>query len=90
MIGDPSNGDDVAGAMPMYYNRKESTYSDHRPVLAIFSLPIVKINLDLKEKLKCEILSSIFTGQKDRPSVIAKDNIRAKSLQINEKNYNNH
>ena len=80
MIEDPYKGDDVQAAMPVYYNRKMSYLADHRPVLAIYSLPIVKIDLDLKEKLKSEILTSISTGHEDQPLIITKDSLRTKSL----------
>ena len=32
-----------------YYNRREHTFSDHRPVLAIFECTVRKTNLELRE-----------------------------------------
>ena len=46
------NGDDVKASMPAYYNRRESQFSDHRPVLGIFNPQIIKINKEKKNQLR--------------------------------------
>ena len=35
-----------------YYNRREHTFSDHRPVLAIFECKVKKTKIELREDIK--------------------------------------
>lgn len=48
-----------------YYNRRESLYSDHRPVLAIFSLKVRKVNEASLASLRHQILADL---KKNRPA----------------------
>lgn len=60
LIEDPAQGDDAKASFPAYYNRQESYFSDHRPVLAVYHLPIIKINSTNKEQLRQQILNNIM------------------------------
>jgi len=60
LVKDKYNKDDAAAAMPQFYHRKESYFSDHRPILAVFKLQVIKINRDKKEALREEILSKLI------------------------------
>jgi hypothetical protein len=59
LISDPNNGDDYQASLPLYYNRRESKFSDHRPVLAVYRPQIIKINQEKKNELRKEILSRL-------------------------------
>jgi len=78
LVDDPSKQDDVQGAIPLYYNRKDSVFSDHRPVLALYSLPIIKINRDKKEQLRQSILKDIMAGN----GQISKESLKERSKAI--------
>ena len=56
--------------------------SDHRPVLAIYSLPIIRIENDKKEKLRNEILNNIMGNGK-----ISKQELKEKTLGIRTEDY---
>jgi hypothetical protein len=51
--------DDASASKPIYYNRRDSYFSDHRPVLAVYKVPIVKIDRTAKEKFQDHILKSL-------------------------------
>ena len=42
-----------------YYNRRESTFSDHRPVLGIFLMRVRKINYRNLEAIRGEIINGL-------------------------------
>ena len=56
--------------------------SDHRPVLAIYSLPIIRIDETKKEKMRNEILSNILGMGK-----ISKKELKAQTLGIKIEDY---
>ena len=46
-----------------YYNRCETTFSDHRPVLALFKAQVRKINRAEHKRLEEECLEKILSGK---------------------------
>ena len=46
-----------------YYNRRESQFSDHRPVLGIFQVGVRKVNHEKLGQIKNEILAQIQSGR---------------------------
>ena len=43
-----------------YYNRRESTYSDHRPVLGLFSISVRKVDHQKMESIKQQVLANLL------------------------------
>lgn len=43
LIHDP-HGTDERASKPIYYNRRENFFSDHRPVLAVYRMQVIKID----------------------------------------------
>jgi phosphatidylinositol-bisphosphatase len=52
LISDKWGGDDTKASLPVYYNRRNSSFSDHRPVLAVYHTQIVKVDKIKKEALR--------------------------------------
>ena len=52
LVRDKYNKDDVVAAMPEFYHRKESYFSDHRPILSVYKIQVIKINRVKKEALR--------------------------------------
>lgn len=46
--------------MPEFYHRKESYFSDHRPILSVYKIQVIKVNREKKEALRQEILSKLM------------------------------
>ena len=72
MVKDKFNKDDAAAAMPNFYHRKESYFSDHRPILAVYKLQVIKINREKKEALREEILSKLIGQDRISKETLAK------------------
>lgn len=71
-------------SLPVFYYRRETTFSDHRPVLAIYKVQVVKINHKKKTAIKEEIskkLTSLGVVSKD---TMAKINEEFDSHKMNE------
>ena len=50
-----------------YYNRRESTFSDHRPVLGIFDMAVRKVNKANLARVSQELVQTIM-HQRSQPS----------------------
>lgn len=74
LIKDPFQGDDVEAAMPLFYNRIEDRFSDHRPVIATYKVPVIKINRKKKEHLRNEILKKILGMGRVTKQALAESN----------------
>lgn len=94
LLHDTAQGDDQKASLPIYYNSKHSDnvsglsnqavyLSDHRPILAIYKLPIIKIDKDKKEKLRNEILSSLLGSD----GKISKETLKEKTRNIKTEDY---
>ena len=58
-----NQGCDVGNEMVCeYYDRCETTFSDHRPVLAILSAKVRKINMEQHKAVENEMLQKILNG----------------------------
>jgi len=72
LVKDKFNKDDAAAAMPNFYHRKESYFSDHRPILAVYKLQVIKIDREKKEALREEILSKLIGQDRISKETLAK------------------
>ena len=63
--------DDKFDSKPKLYSRRGSLFSDHRPVLGVYTVPIIKINKVAKEKLQSHILKNIMgkSGRINKESI---------------------
>ena len=48
--------------LPVHYHRKETTFSDHRPVLAIYKMQVVKTDANKKDALKEIIAGKLMSN----------------------------
>lgn len=83
LLHDVHKGNDEAAAMPIYYNKRNSYLSDHRPVLAVYKLPILKINHQNKQKLRKQILQTLLGNGR-----ISREVVREKSKQMVSQDFN--
>ena len=65
------SGDDNKASLPVYYNRRSTSFSDHRPVLAVYQTQVIKINKQKKEALRQQILSRLMGAEKVSKQTIA-------------------
>lgn len=72
LVKDKYNKDDNAAAMPAFYHRKESYFSDHRPVLAVYRLQVIRIHRDKKDALRQEILNKLIGQDRVSKETLAK------------------
>lgn len=76
LVRDAYKKDDQAAAIPEFYHRKESFFSDHRPVLAIYKIQVVKTNREKKETLRQEILNKLLGSSRvDKKVLQNMDNV---------------
>lgn len=62
--------------MPLFYHRRESYFSDHRPILAVYKIQVVKTNREKKETLRKEILSKLMgQGRVDKKALQNMDDV---------------
>ena len=66
--------------MPVYYNRKENIFSDHRPVLGIFQVDTVKIDKAAKEELRAQLLKALLGQSKITSKTVDNMGIRSSVL----------
>ena len=50
-----------------FYNRRESLFSDHRPVLGVFKVAVRKVNTRKLAAIRAETLRSILQRSQQRP-----------------------
>ena len=63
LIHDPYGSDEMA-SKPIYYNRRENFFSDHRPVLAVYRVQAIRIDEESREKLLKELLKKLMDHEK--------------------------
>ena len=64
-------GDESKASLPVYYDKRYSSFSDHRPVLAVYQTQVIKINKEKKEALRQQILSRLMGAEKVSKQTIA-------------------
>jgi hypothetical protein len=60
--------------MPLLYSRVEDRFSDHRPMIATYKVPVIKINRQNKEQLRNEILKKILGVGRVTKQALAESN----------------
>jgi hypothetical protein len=76
LISDKMAGDENKASLPVFYNRRNSSFSDHRPVLAIYQTQVVKVNKEKKEALRQQILSRLMGAEKVSKVTLAEANMQ--------------
>lgn len=62
--------------MPEFYHRKESYFSDHRPILSVYKIQVIKVNRQKKETLRQEILKKLMgQGRVDKHALQNMENV---------------
>lgn len=51
----------------LHYGRKESYFSDHRPVFALYKLSVCQINQQKKQEIENKLLDQLFSMNKSTP-----------------------
>lgn len=61
LVEDPFSGNDKEASTPFEYCRRETLFSDHRPVHAIVKVHVIKIDEEKKEQVRQRIIDSGYT-----------------------------